>query len=142
MLILRPEQLEAFWPAFEAAYTESISKHVAETHPDARVRVLDQRYTVADLPEGVLARMVRSGVARGHAYGLKDEASLREFVALMVTAAPNFDEYPPVREILADESIPVASRLERLREHISQKDWAMVKRYYDPEAWNVRSDNR
>jgi hypothetical protein len=138
MLILRPEQLEAFWPVMEAAYAEEITGYLREAHPGARVRVLDRRCTLAEVSDEILYEMVRGGVARAHEYGFKAETTIREFVVLMVTAAPNFDEYPPIQDILSDTTLPIDCRLQQLQERISQKEWARVKQHYDASAWNVK----
>src|SRR5215813_8793799 len=56
---------------------------------------------VAPLDDQELLWRVRSGINRARSHGFAWQSSIATFVMLMLRFAPNFDEYPPIRAVLA-----------------------------------------
>jgi hypothetical protein len=81
--------------------------------------------------------MVGNGIARARQYGISHESALVAFVVTMFEAAPNFDLYPQVRQILQDEKTPANGRIDLLLEKVSEQDWEGVEGRYDPSAWEL-----
>lgn len=92
---------------------------------------------LAEYPEEQWGEMVANGISRARRYGIAYEASIAAFVALMFQYAPNFDEYPPIQEILADAEVPPDARMRLLGECTLDEDWDAVEERCDPAAWKV-----
>jgi hypothetical protein len=135
MLIIRPEQREAFKETEEAAFAESLCAYLRERHGDTKVLLPGGESSVAGLADGELYAMVARGLRRAARYGLTSRASLRAFIVLMFLAAPNFDEHPIISHALCDEWTPPDDRLEGLWEKTNDQNWEAVRADYDPEAW-------
>jgi len=138
-LIIRPEQLEAFQAHAEVDFEKRVALHILEEHADVLVRLHGRTIGVAEIPEEVLRKMIKSGLARARGYGMEHESSLAVFVSLMFAVAPNFDEHPLIRRVLLDEREPPDSRIELLGEHVTDENWEAAEQNYDPLAWNVES---
>lgn len=139
MLTIRPEQLEAFRPAADAAFLQQVVDYVRDEHDDQAVQLTSGAFTVAQLPDDVLRELVRCGFERARAYGMTWESSITTFVILMFVVAPNFDEHPVIRHILRDGRVPPDSRLDELWERTSDENWEAAARKYSPSAWSPRA---
>ncbi|WP_437894475.1 hypothetical protein [Sorangium sp. So ce124] len=127
MLKIRDEQRRALAEAQEARFVEALGAHLREHHPDA----------VGGVPAPVMRRRIERGVARARSHGLTWESSIATFVALMFKIAPNFDEYPPIRAVLAARGRPPDERVGQLFERIRGEDWQRAMRRYDARAWGL-----
>ncbi len=90
---------------------------------------------VSSLDDDELKWRVRSGIARARSHEFEWQSSIATFVTLMLRFAPNFDEYPPIRAILAQAGADKEARADRLLTDVSGEDWEAVTSRYDPEAW-------
>jgi hypothetical protein len=138
MLIIRPEQFDAFRDVAEQSFVSEVAAYLREKHADALVRLADGAYTVKQIPDETLREMVVNGIARARAYGMKWKSSLQAFVVTMFAAAPNFDEHPIIQRVLNDEKIEADQRLEALWERATEQNWEAVERNYDASAWNLK----
>jgi hypothetical protein len=138
MLVIRPEQLDAFRDVAEQAFVSEVAAYLREKQTDTIVRLVDGAYPVKQIPEEILREMVVNGIARARAYGMKWKSSLQAFVVTMFAAAPNFDEHPIIQRVLKDEQIEADQRPEALWERATEQNWEAVERRYDASAWNLR----
>jgi len=65
------------------------------------------------------------------------ESSLVRFVELMFATAPNFDEFPTIRDRLANASLTPEKRLADVIAKTTQPEWQAVCDSYDPMAWDI-----
>jgi hypothetical protein len=137
MLIIRPEQMDAFRDVAEQALVSEIIAYLREKHAGAIVRLSDGVYTIKQMADERLREMVIHAVARARAYGMTWKSSLQAFVVTMVVAAPNFDEHPIIQRILKDEKIAADRRLDALWERTSEQNWEAVEHNYDVSAWGL-----
>jgi hypothetical protein len=137
VLSIRTEQLEAFQPAADAALEARVVEYLREEHAEEIVRMPWGDFSIDELPEEVLLAMVREGFRRARRYGLSWEATLTAFVVMMISVAPNFDEHPLIRRVLADEQIEPNARVERLWERTTDENWEAARENYDADAWRV-----
>ena len=136
MLKIRSGQIEAFNPVAEADFVRRVAEHVRARHPRAAVR-LPGRLTVAGrLEDATLLALVRGGVARARRYGVEAESALAAFVVTMFLTAPNFDEHPLIRRVLADDKITPDRKIDQLLQSITARNLKVVKDTYNPAAWN------
>ena len=135
MLKIRSEQIAAFKPVAEDGFVRRVAAHVRAKHPRVAVR-LPERLTVAGrLEDETLHALVRGGVARARRYGMEAEAALAAFVVTMFLTAPNFDEHPLIRRVLADDKIPPDGKVGQLLQSVTAKNLQVVKDTYNPAAW-------
>lgn len=136
MLKIRSEQIAAFKPVAEDGFVRRVAEHVRARHPRAVVR-LPERLTVAGrLEDDALLALVRGGVARARRYGMEAESALAAFVVTMFLTAPNFDEHPLIRRVLADDKIPPDRKIDRLLQSVTARNLKVVKDTYNPAAWH------
>lgn len=138
MLIIRPEQMDAFRDVAEQALVSEMVGYLREKHAGAIVRLSDGVYTVKQMADETLREMVINGLARARANGMTWKSSLQAFVVTMVVAAPNFDEHPIIQRILKDEKIAADQRLDALWERTTEQNWEAVERNYDVSAWGLK----
>ncbi len=135
MLRIQQEQMLAFQPLAEADFVKRLVAALRDKHADVAVRLPTNSPTVAQLPNEVLEEMVRKGIARARQYDISHESALVGFVATMFEAAPNFDAYPPVQQILQDEKMPPNSHIDLWLDQATEQDWQAITVAYDPSAW-------
>lgn len=136
MLTIRQEQFDAFQPVADDSFARRLAEFLKSRHPRAVVRrPAAQASVVGRLGERELLELVRAGIARARRYGLRNESSLAAFVTLMFLTAPNFDEHPLVRRVLAGDQAPPESKMERLLSNVNADNLRVVKQAYDPDAW-------
>jgi hypothetical protein len=135
MLKIRSEQMAAFKPVAEDGFVRRVAEHVGARHPRAVVRLPERQTVVARLEDETLRALVRGGVARARRYGMEAESALAAFVVTMFLTAPNFDEHPLIRRVLADDKIPPDGKIGQLLQSITAKNLKVVKDTYNPAAW-------
>jgi hypothetical protein len=135
MLKIRSEQMAAFKPVAEDGFVRRVAEHVRVRHPRAVVRLPERQTVVARLEDETLRALVRGGVARARRYGLEAESALAAFVVTMFLTAPNFDEHPLIRRVLADDKIPPDGKIGQLLQSVTAKNLKVVKDTYSPAAW-------
>ena len=129
--------MNALMPLADAAFVARLEEHLREDYAETVVRYSGGESAVKSLPDALLSKMVRAGLRRGRAHGLKNESDLAAFVALMFAAAPNFDEHPLLRRILTDDATEPAKRIALLLEQTTEQNWEAVRQNYRPAAWET-----
>lgn len=129
LLDLEREQLNQCSKAIEEDLVRVIYWHLRNHH--AKVVQHLERY---DLEE-----RVNVTIARGRGYGFQTIADLAGYSALMFELAPNFDEHPSFRKILADRELLPELKLRRLSQQISETDWREALARYDKSFWRSHS---
>ena len=140
MLIIRPEQFEAFQPVAEAAFVRRIVELLREENGEAVVQLPNEIVLVRQLSDGRLYPIVRAGIARARKYGMDWESSITPFIVLMFVVAPNFDGHPLIQRILNDEKVDANSRVDELWERTSDDNWDAARKNYDPAAWELSTE--
>ena len=74
-------------------------------------------------------------VKRARTYQLSTISDIAGFAALMFELAPNFDEHPAFHKVLIDSAVAPESRMKRLSQVITDRDWNEAQRIYDKKVW-------
>ena len=122
---LRREQFSAFAAQARAAFVNRVMSYLRQILPDR----------VGSLSDEQLRAMVSVGLVRGRKHGLTEESSLTGFVGFMLEFAPNFDQHPRIRQLLADRLVSPNSRIDLVAQKATDQDWEEVRRLYDANAW-------
>jgi hypothetical protein len=108
--------------------------HIIQTMPDE----------VRGLPAHLALRLVLNGIERARSHGLSSDEDLAGFVCVMFDVAPNFDQEPTLKRILADSALgDVHQRWQALfaRTPELQTAWERAgwSGFYDHQAWTVKA---
>ena len=142
MLILRPEQLEAFKPLADAQFADRVAAYLRRKHARAVVRLVNGPTLVERLSDETLMNMVQLGIERARSYDLTWESSITTFVALMFKVAPNFDRHHLITSALHDTRFAADERLQKMWEHITSNNWEEARNNYDASAWQLKPEER
>ncbi|MDX1983253.1 MAG: hypothetical protein SFV51_23485 [Bryobacteraceae bacterium] len=126
---IRKSQMEAFGRDASERFPAEVADHIRSTNPRA----------IEGLSRQELERRVNSGIARARRHGLRSKSSLKAFVNLMFSFAPNFDEHPPILAVLRDPGVPADDRVSQLPIRTTEEDWRQVLARRDDDAWNQRA---
>lgn len=129
LLDLEREQLNQCSKAIEEDLVRVIYWHLRNHH--AKV--------VQHLERSELEERVQVAISRGRGFGFQTIADLAGYSALMFELAPNFDEHPSFRKILADRELLPELKLRRLSQQISETDWREALAKYDKAFWRSHS---
>ena len=137
MFKIRPEHIRTFQPNAEAAFTRAVMEYIRKTHADAIVKLPTGERTIGELSANVLRKMVEGGIAqsRGHNINLKSE--MISFVTTMFLTAPNFDEHPVAKRVLAEVAELASQSFEALLDEMTDEHWEEVEKNHKPEAWKT-----
>jgi hypothetical protein len=86
-------------------------------------------------PDDILRERIRSGIARARSHGFAWQSSIAKFVSLMLRFAPNFDEYPPIRQLLDRTDVEPEARADLLFTEIAAEHWEGAEVRDDALAW-------
>lgn len=89
---------------------------------------LDHPGETAAIPEAQLMALGAEGFTRALGYGLARTADVAWFLEMMLTCAPDFDRYPPIRFILSDPDIQVGEKVDRVLARMREADWQDLRR--------------
>jgi hypothetical protein len=134
---IRSEQMDAFRQQADEVFINGIEEHLLEEAAETIVRLPLHTCTIEEVPSDILRQMIQNGINRARNYGLTWESTLFGFVWLMFDVAPNFDNHPLIRRILASDIQPEDRRIDLLWEQISDENWKATEDGYDPNAWHV-----
>jgi hypothetical protein len=110
MFKIRPEHIRTFQPQAEAAFTRGVVEYIRKTHSEAIVNLPNGEKAIGELSANVLRKMVEGGIAQSRRHGLDLKSAMISFVTTMFLTAPNFDEHPVAKQILA-KSLSSPSRV-------------------------------
>lgn len=138
-MIIRSAQMEVFESTAEDDFVRRLGEHLLEDYAETPVRLPEQEEatTVEKLPEDVLHRLIRSGIARARKYGLTFESSISAYTAVMFEAAPNFDRHNMSQLCLRDEEVDPNERLDEILKLLNETNWEKIRADYDPDAWEM-----
>lgn len=120
----------------EANFERDLAAHLRANYGSSIVRLPHVgEVTVHDLVEDNLQRLVRIGIAKARRYELTRQSSIAGFVAIMFSAAPNFDDHRLCEVLLGDEEKSPDDRADEIANVLSEKNWDAIRNDYDPEAW-------
>jgi hypothetical protein len=125
LLTLRETQLLACADAIDRDLVKIIYWHLRNYH--AR--------SVQHLSRPLLERRIFFAIARARRYALSSVSDLAGFTALMFELAPNFDEHPSFHRVLVDPNLPPNSKMKRLSQVITDREWEEALRLYDRNFW-------
>jgi hypothetical protein len=135
-LIVRGEQMDVMRGVSEANFERRVAAHLRQSYPASVVRLPDGgEFTISELLEETLDRLVRASIAKARAYEMRQESSISAFVALMFDVAPNFDEHRLCTVLLGDEEKPPDDRIDEILTVLTEKNYESIRKDYDPQAW-------
>lgn len=125
MLVIRQEQIQAMIAADETELETLIADAVRAANAE-RVEGYD-----AD----VLNSMIKTAIARARSHDISNAEDIAAYAAVMFEIAPNFDEQPDIKLVLADTTFPAAERFYQLFERVNDESWAEAEKRYDELVW-------
>ena len=129
--------MDPFEQQADAVFIDKLTSYLLDEQADDIVELPCYSCLLEEVPDDALLEMIRNGIERARGHGLTWETSMGDFVSLMFSVAPNFDEHPLIRRVLEDGRMPVDERVDVLFEIISEETWARAIEDYDPAAWGV-----
>ncbi|WP_437592922.1 hypothetical protein [Sorangium sp. So ce1000] len=127
MLRIREPQMEALGEATRRLFEDELVASLRAEHAAL----------VAALPDATLCAMVRAGIRRAQGRGMTWRYSIALFVELMFVVAPNFDEYPRVRERLENPDADPDTSIDSVIDALTPGEWREVQARSDAQAWGV-----
>ena len=125
LLSLGRSQLEACGLAIDRDLVKVIGWHLRNHHAKS----------VQHLAKALLEERVEFAVGRARRYSLGTVSDLAGFTALMFELAPNFDEHPSFKRVLSDPTIPPETKIKRLSQAITDREWDEAQSQYDRAFW-------
>lgn len=113
MLTIRKEQFEVFERLALENFADDTVDFLLIEYPDA----------VEHLSAVELRERVGYALARAWGMGMRTDVALQDFTALIIMYGPRFDQYPAVRKILVDETIPPDDRINALTQELPRRIW-------------------
>jgi hypothetical protein len=121
--------------AYRQKFDARVAAYLRQHHAACSVHSPRASFTIAELPDDVLMKLVAIALQRGRQHGLIWQSSLNAFATLMVKVAPNFDQHPKVAQTLAAELRPADFGMRELPTLMTPADWRAAALAYDPGAW-------
>jgi hypothetical protein len=125
LLQLTESQLRSCADAIDRDLVKVIYWHLRNHHARA-VQFLDA---------STLQNRIHYAISKARRYSLSTIADLAGFTALMFELAPNFDDHPSFRQVLADPMLKPEAKMRRLSQVISDREWDEAKSLFDPHFW-------
>lgn len=125
LLKLQDWQLAQCSEAIDRDLVKVIYWHL-RNHHSKPVQFIDKR---------ILERRIEVSIKKARGYGLGTISDLAGFTALMFELAPNFDDHPSFKRILADPSLPAEAKMRTLSQSISDQEWNEALKLYDRLFW-------
>lgn len=126
LLNLRDAQLRKCGEAIDRDLIKVIYWHLRNHHSKS----------VQFLAKPVLEERIAVAVTKARRrYSLGTVSDLAGFTALMFELAPNFDEHPSFRAVLVDPSLPPETKMRRLSQVITDREWREALNLYDRSFW-------
>jgi hypothetical protein len=79
MLVITPPKIALFQAAVEEGFQRELAAYFRERHGSTIVRLPAGAATVSSIPDRILAKMVKTGVANAKSYGLTGQAAVAGF---------------------------------------------------------------
>ena len=137
MFKIRPEHIRTFQPSAEAAFARSVMEYVRTTHADEIVKLPGGEKLIGELNASTLRKMVEGGIAQARRHNINLKSEMISFVTTQFLTAPNFDEHPVAKQILA-EAVKIGGQcFERVLDEMTDEHWEEVEKNHQPEAWKT-----
>ncbi|MEP7211657.1 MAG: hypothetical protein ABI791_01180 [Acidobacteriota bacterium] len=125
MLVIRQEQIQAMIAADESGL-ETLVADAVRTANAERVEACDA---------GVFNSMIKTAIGRARSHDISNAEDIAAYAAVMFEIAPNFDEQPDIKLVLADAAFPASARFYQLFERVNEESWAEAEKRYDELVW-------
>jgi len=138
-LTVRKEQMEVMQAVADANFERRVATHLRELYSSAIVKLPDDggEFTVSDLGQDSLDRLVRAGITKARHYEMLRQSSIAAFVTLMFDVAPNFDDHRLCGVLLGDEEKIPDERIDDVLTVLTDKNWDSIRNDYDAQAWLI-----
>lgn len=111
MLRIRREQMRAFEKYMRARFETEMLTHLRSLFPTR----------LADTPDDQLRQTIHDRIERAASYDIAIEDDVRRFLEAVVVLGPDLDTNPWAAEILRDETLDSAQKMDRLEDHEAYK---------------------
>lgn len=135
MFTLRQAHQDAFQAKAEENFVHKVMAYLREKHADTKVKLPTGEFTVAQLPEETLRRMIISGISKAQIYGMTWHSTIIAFVVIMFVAAPNFDEHPQIRDVWGVAKKFPNIFVDILWSNTNEDVWQDIVLEYEPKSW-------
>ena len=129
MFKISPQQYATWLQRQPAEFVREILDHVTHTMPEE----------VRGIPPHLVAAMIETGIERARGHGLSTDEDIVAFVGVMFEIAPNFDDEPTLRAVLAEKTLTPAQRWQALfagtPSLATAWERAAAPQFYDAAAW-------
>jgi hypothetical protein len=129
MVKIRDDQTDEYLQNDPVRFIELILRHIAQTMPEQ----------IRGIPPHLVWYQIEVAVARARKHGLTTDEDIIGFVSVMHEIAPNFDEEPTLKAILADTRMKPSERWQALFADTPalKAAWenAAEPKFYDYKAW-------
>ena len=125
LIQLRDQQLRACGEAIDRDLVKVIYWHLRNHHAKS-VQFIDKK---------PLEERIQYAIVKARRYSLGTVSDLAGFAALMFELAPNFDEHPSFRQVLEDPQVAPETKMKRLSQVISDREWKEAALLYDRKFW-------
>ncbi len=129
LLSLSASQLQSCSDAIDQDLVKIIYWHLRNYHAKS----------VQYLEKEVLEERITKCITKARRYSLNTIADIAGFVALMFELAPNFDEHPSFARVLLDDRLSAESKMKKLSEVITDREWDEALDLYDRSYWAVQN---
>lgn len=110
MLTIRRKQMDGFRAYMRQSFEDGMVEHIAHAHPAEYDALVDAEHGDARVRD-----LVREGIGRAATYEIATEHCVAQFIGLMVTVAPNFEETYAMgwaKEVLEDGELPEEAKMD------------------------------
>jgi len=139
MLKISPRQMEAFGPIAEDLFMKRLLEHFRQNYADTILTLPSGNKlvskSVSELDDAQLKEILECGVSRARSHGITNESSIGAFVAIMLEAAPNFDEHPALQQTLSNSAVEPNARVGTLLEIFTEEILEAVRSKYNANIW-------
>lgn len=125
MLVIRQEQIQNFIAQNDDDLVRLIRQIMRECCPGR----------VENYSDKVLDGMIRLGLDKAKKYSFTKAETIAAYVTVMFEIAPNFDEQPPIKQVLEDNNYLADDRFFQLWRRVDDKVWLEAEQNYDPKMW-------
>jgi hypothetical protein len=127
--------MAVFRNAAERQFQRRVAEYLRSHYGDVLVEHRMGSFTIAESPEPTLGLFVSWGMAKAQKYGIRHQAGIAAFIALLFLVGPTFDENPAVNAELNHKEVPDHVRMDHVCAIIPDSVWANVRACYDAAGW-------
>ena len=125
MLVIRNEQIQHFIAQDDDDLVRLIRQIMRECCPGR----------VENYSDKVLDGMIKLDLEKAKKHNFAKAETIAAYVTVMFEIAPNFDEQPPIKQVLEDNNYVVDDRFFQLWQRVDDKIWQEAEQSYDAKMW-------